>query len=546
MSAHYAGSLLLKAAVGATAAGRMRLVSRTAPAPLRFLQRRRCWEAYIGVRCCCHNPRRAVTSAAATPFSINAAAAVERGGAATSTSPPPVAATDEVSVVSRLSISRNATVASSWETVPNWCELCVEPINNWDNHVGKRDHICMEMTLNAMVSHPRSWAAADVWWMTEVFREHYAKRPRNRPRTPSANVRRMLRAGVSVPAVDSPMNIFYEAFDKGEPADRREEILLLLMHLKEKGFLTLSPENFSHAVAHGQLVLFKELMPLMARVFPDSAVRGCSAMTSMTSSSFNAETTYLLCGMEALIPPELLRAFLNRKSAPPKSNGNGEGASSKAREMRRDGSGDEVQSGDDAGDTEASTDEEGVPQDLRANMPRAVLGSLRWSLEPDTAPPPPALYQQEMRYGYYSTLAARASRLLLSELLYARVSESVYRVEEVMRSELGQEMMRRHNLAHSFFPPSSTANTSGESSFGRDTQTRALYAHRLVPHLSNHGIVEFTGGVGLCATKVLGTVNSNYAIHQQEAKRATRMKTRKPTKQQSGTPLTYARTVRAG
>ncbi|KPI90706.1 hypothetical protein ABL78_0142 [Leptomonas seymouri] len=558
MSVHCQVFHHLKAAVYVAVSEERRVASTTALKPIRFFQRRRHGLLHSCLSCCCFSTRRYISSAPATLLPLRAAASVVPNDAVASTASPPVAAkvaTNEIGVVSRLSISRNATVASSWETVPNWCELCAEPVNSWDQHFGKREHICLEMTLNAMVTHPRSWAATEVWHRTELFRENYVRRPRNQPRTPSANVRRLLRSGMVVPAVDSPVNIFYETFDKSEPAARREELILLLTHLKEKGFLSLSPEYFTFASHHGQLVLYKELMPLLARVFPDSEVRDCSAMTAMVASTFNAETAFFLCGMEVLIPPELLRAHVHRSVAQPasaalcKTKETGEGVSSEEGNFRQEVSGDESQLGDDADDAASGADDEGVPRSLRSNLPRAILGALRWSLEPSATPLPPALYQHEERYSHYTTLAARASRLLLSELIYNRVSEYVCRVEDVLRSERGQEMMRQHSLMPISFTTSSVPCTSEGKDLYRDVsstaQMRAMYTRRLVPHLSNHGMMEFTSGAGLRAANVLGTASSNHSIRMLEVKRATRLKSRKRARVQSGSPLSMSRQVRA-
>jgi hypothetical protein len=415
--------------------------------------------------------------------------------------------------VTRLSVGRSATTASSWETVPNWCELCSEPVNAWEHHVGKREHLCLEMTLNAALAYPRSWYGPDLWWRTELFREHYAKRPRGQPRTPSKNVQRLLRAGMVVPAVMSPMNIFYEAFDKNEPAARREEILLLLTHLNEKGLLTLSSDTLTSTAYEGQLVLYKELMPLLARVFPDAEVRYCSAMTMMIVSAFNLDTVYFLCGLEVFMTPELMRGLGGATAASSRqplaqTKGAGEAGSSDDRKSESSSS-DDTRFGDEQEEL-SSSDEEGVSLNRTAELTRAILGCLRWSLEPGTVSPPPAISQGGSRYAYYSTLAARAARLLLAEIVYNRLSEYVFRVEDLLRSDFGQNLLR------------------ARGGIGSDTigtaQIRVLHTRRLVPQLSNYGIMQFTSGVGLRAAKVMGTTGADRTIQQQEALRAARLK----------------------
>lgn len=459
-------------------------------------------------------------------------------------------ATDDIGVVTRLSVSRNSTIASSWETVPNWCALCIEPVNTWDQHVGKREHICLEMTFNSMVSHPRAWAAVDVWRQTELFRTHYARRPRGQPRTPSANVCRKLRAGLFVPAVDSPVNMFFEAFDKMEPAARREEILLLSLHLQEKGFLSLSPEHFNNAVREGQFVITKEVMPLMARIFPDSEVRNCSAMTNMVSSAFNAQTTFFLCGLEALLTPELLRHFTATSAPTPETNAAGDDARQDSGNSSSSSGGEELLLGDDLDSSNGSdAGDEDVPNTLRINTVRAILGSLRWALEPDVVPPPPALYANEMRYAHYTTIAARVVRLLVSDLVFNRVSEYVTRLEGLLRSDQGIERMRHyHGPRPSPFALSCTPRTSGDGG-GRAArkgmqQLRVAQARSLVPSPSNQGIVEFTNGAGLCAANVHGTAVSDNAIRLLEMRRANQLKTRRSAKACSEPSSARSRLVR--
>lgn len=499
-----------------------------------------------------------ISNTAASPPSFGAAGPCESSGmtdgptssgATESLSPSPLRANSkaapnkELSGFSRLSVGRNASVASSWETVPNWCELCFEPLNGWDYHVGKREHICMEMVLNAAAAHPRNWSAKEVWQQTELFRTHYARRPRGQPRTPSAQVRRMLRAGLVLPAVDSPMNIFYEAYDKASPAARREELLLLLLHLQEKGFLSFSPELYNAACHQGSLVLYKEVMPSLASIFPTSEVRGCSAMTAMIASNFNAESVYVLCGMEALVTPELMHS---RLASPDAKGGRSNTSNSEAAGRAEDGGDEDPGSGEDVAELEDGiTSGGGVPRAVRTSLPRAILGSLRWALELDVVAPPPALHMCEVRYAHYTTLAARAARLLVAELIYDRVSEYVYRVEDVLRSDRGQELIRALRGAPlSSTVPSSFSNRAGEAGALSAAQMRALFARTLVPPLSNHGMLQFTNGAGLCATSVLGTASSNRVIQGHEARRAMRMKSRKTGKSATTPARPLSRQVR--
>lgn len=436
--------------------------------------------------------------------------------------------------VSRYSVSRSSSPISKWETVPNWCDLCCEPVNAREQHIGKREHICMETALQAAVAYPRRWSAPEVWEGAELFRHHYTRRPRGQPRQLSAHMRRMLEAGLHVPAPDSPLNMFYEAFDRDEPMARREEIIVLLLHLQACGVLHLTPANLADAALHGSAVLHKELMPLLLRVYPDAEVRSFSAMLALSHSAWAAEALFYFAGLQALLTPELIRAFSGKSSKALMSSleggddgaeGGGEGPQTDA----VDGSGD---GGDEAG---------GVSMYLRCITPRAVLGMLRWSSEPEKMQVPPAILADEKRYGHYTTLAARACRLLLSELAFLRVSEYVVRAESLMRAELTEEAERHQSRSQRSVD--GVQQRGEQRSTLTPTQVRLIYTQRSIPHLSNEGSVGLNGGSSLSAANVLGTSTADNAIRMLEGRRALRVKRKH---QSSGTATSskpLARTV---
>ncbi|KAG5490404.1 hypothetical protein JKF63_00524 [Porcisia hertigi] len=433
-------------------------------------------------------------------------------------------------------VSTAPTTESGWETVPHWCGLCSEPVNSWHNHIGKREHMCLEMILNSIGSGRGLWESERVWENIELFRSHYTKRPRGQPRTPSPTVQRLLKEGLYVPGPDHPLGIFYDAFDRGDPYARREELHLLLLYLKECGMLCLTPELFPPAVFQGHLLLQSEVMPVLTRIFPDGEVRGMSALLQLITSTYGLMMVYETCGMERLVPPSLLQhrgAKLELLSVLSTVEQCDDLAASD--DATGATSGEEAFSGGgEYGTSDAAlcSDQSMTMRSLGAAMPRAILGSLRWALTPEDASPPPVIFQEHKRNAYLTTLAARAARLLMSELIFERISEYVYRLEWVLRTDVGRDWV--HNRQDGYRVAGTTSS--------RATSQRWLRTQCITPSLSNEGNVAYTNG-GLAAYGLNGTAASESAVRVQDEARKARMQSRRGLlKAPAASPL--ARTVR--
>ncbi|KAG5499024.1 hypothetical protein GH5_03723 [Leishmania sp. Ghana 2012 LV757] len=410
-------------------------------------------------------------------------------------------------------MSLTLTAESVWETVPHWCELCAEPVNNWSSHVGKRDHLCLEMILNSVVSSKGLWESSQVWGSIELFRGHYTKRPHGQPRTPSPTVQRLLKEGLYVPGPNHPLGIFYDAFDRGDPYARREELHLLLLYLKERGMLCLTPDLFPAAVFQGHLLLHTELMPVLTRIFPDGEVRGISALLQMITCTYGLAAAYEICGMERLVPVSLLQ---QRGVSPELMS-----ALSSVEEEDDLAAGDDATGGEEAfgegtksGTSNAalSTSQAMAMRSLSAAMPRAILGSLRWALTPEDASPPPIIFQDHKHNAHLTTLAARTARLLMSELIFERIAEYVYRLEWVLRTDTGQEWLYNRNDAHR------AVGMPG----GRAASQHWLRCQRITPSLSNEGNVAYTNG-GLATHGLNGTAAFEHAVRIHDEARKARM-----------------------
>ncbi|CAJ1990627.1 KREPB6 [Leishmania donovani] len=416
--------------------------------------------------------------------------------------------------------SLTLTAESVWETVPHWCELCCEPVNSWHNHMGKRDHICLEMILNSVVGSKGLWESDKVWDSIELFRSHYTKRPHGQPRTPSPIVQRLLKEGLYVPGPDHPLGIFYDAFDRGDPYARREELHLLLLYLKECGMLCLTPDVFPPAIFQGHLLLHSEVVPVLTRIFPDGEVRGISALSQMITCTYGLAAAYETCGMERLVPVSLLqhRGLSPELISVLSSVEEFDGVA--ASDDATGGTGGEETLGEGAeggtSDAALSTGQSMAMRSLSAAMPRAILGSLRWALAPEDTSPPPIIFQDHKHNAYLTTLAARAARLLMSELIFERISEYVYRLEYVLRTDFGREYLNHRYEAH----------RAADKASGRAASQRWLRKQCITPTLSNEGTVAYTNG-GLAAHGLNGTVAAECAVRMHDEARKARMHNRR-------------------
>lgn len=329
-----------------------------------------------------------------------------------------------------------------WNKIPYWCSLCLEPLNDWDNHRGKRDHICLELFFDTIVHTDRLWDPVNVWAdvrrnVLDVQEKHFTQ--------PTQRVKfgHIERAQL--------FNQMFDAYDQNEPALRRREINACLTFLQQEGVVQIDSSCLQQASFFGGVVLFKELFTPLAQMFPHADAKEVSALTQMVYATYNNETVFDLCQLETLIPEALLRERL--AISPPTPEGEDGGAGEDLAAMC-----------DNSGET--------VPYYLKGVFFRALLGSLRWSLEPDTISPPPGLGVDEDRYGVLCTLSAHAMRLLVAELIFCKVSEYVARVEGVFRREGGLD----------------EAIDFQKSTAGKE--------HRIVPFNSCWGMCQYSGGEG--------------------------------------------------
>lgn len=360
----------------------------------------------------------------------------------------------------------NSGVSRTWNSVSHWCGLCLEPVNDWDNHRGKRDHICLEMVYNTLIHTHRQWDAVSLWRETasNIFG---LKRARDESPDFPYNTCTVGEDSASTSRLLYPFHAFFHSFDQNEPIQRRRELLACLIYLQQKGVLHIDSSNLQQASFYGGVVMFKELFVPLAQMFPLADAKEVSALTQMVSASYNNETVFDLCTLENLLPESLLREKI--VVAPP---------------LGADGE-DEA----DMISSDVTSEEPGaVPYYLKGTFFRAVLGALRWSLEPDIISPPPGLGINEEEFGVFCVLAAYAAHLLLAELIFYKISEYVVRVEGVFRREEGLKEAALYQ----------EEQKKVLNSLGSDEKIASLggfpYFHRIIPPSSCWGMCQYHGG----------------------------------------------------
>lgn len=417
-----------------------------------------------------------------------------------------------------------------WNATPNWCSLCIEPINSWNEHQGKREHICLEMVYDAMQQCERRWDAGEVLMSTETLRRQCGGRGGYVPEA----TRRLLREGLVVPHADSSIQVFFERFDHTDALCRRQALHHLIYYLHCKGVLQLRSEGLALAAFHGSMVTFKELFPQLARVFPRAEAKDISAMTQMVASTFNFETLYDMNGLDALVqalslgggrnsavkdsttsPATMTHATAMRRSSSNSCCSSIGGATSSSaattvvglasmKDSISDAASDGVAAGTDGlnGDYDATLS-------FKGDLCRAILGELRWSLEPDAVQAPPAMVAAPERFGYLTTLAAYTVHLIVSELIFYRLSEYVTRVGLLMAEEesLAEQRSQLHRRL-----PSRVKRGSGALAMATSATSAALCGDA-VPRLSNDGMVQYCDGGHLADVRLGTPVFEAHLLH---------------------------------
>ena len=170
-----------------------------------------------------------------------------------------------------------------WNLKPNWCSLCKEPYNSWDQHRGKRDHVCLEVFFDAICCQPRRWNVSDMWNKASRW--------------------------------SLPVQSIFSTHDVSDKL-RREKLVASLFYLKRKGVIFASlpecaeiPEGMflrrylsaKAYVSRGSMYLHKMIAYSLIHLFPRAEAKHLTAFSQQVASTYNMETLWDMCNFSSLL-----------------------------------------------------------------------------------------------------------------------------------------------------------------------------------------------------------------------------------------------------
>lgn len=319
-----------------------------------------------------------------------------------------------------------------------WCDLCKEPVAQWVNHQGRKDHALMDSHYTQMMEMPRRWNPKEV---LETFMQH-----------------------LNIDCIE-PYHAMYATYDK----QHRNEVYAMLVKLEEAGMLYFGEpkQTYLHRMQgglrgmdhQGALVLHECILGPFMRLYPDGHIQDFSNLVDFVTCSYNMETVYDLCGMYTLDKVALKAQY---KPSSPAAMGLGGIASSSSATT---GFQNEVAQADStvgvshrakhlagaAGGAAASPrqvalraaqaarqqenrEEEAFSR--KAVFLRQVLGQLRWLMLPEQEHPAGFTFPPHI-----ITIGELCLKALVVEIIAARLCEYMVRVEPVWRA-FGYERRR--------------------------------------------------------------------------------------------------------
>jgi hypothetical protein len=284
-----------------------------------------------------------------------------------------------------------------WNKIPNFCSLCHELVNDYSEHVGKRDHICMEIVFRVLCQYQRTWRSPVE--LVRLFTDSFSSK---------------FKTGSGMGAMHR-----YEALDQRQ---RRQELLLLLMHLQEREMIFIGRDfdNERHGSSTGIsafLVLHEHMMRGIVAMIPMLDQKDVACLAQMCSATYNCETVYDLCGFDLLMKkPGILAPQDLNTSEWPASSGNGAAHALHPKECPPMVFSEPTYS-------------------LKAACVRRVLGQLRFALADECVGIPP-VWESVARGTpdtYLYAVAQTAVRMLIAEIIACKVMEYAVRVEPTWR-----------------------------------------------------------------------------------------------------------------
>ncbi|KPI88484.1 hypothetical protein ABL78_2380 [Leptomonas seymouri] len=349
----------------------------------------------------------------------------ENGLSAASLFSPPSMEGGSVPVYSMLHgrIQRRNWVVRS----PQWCDLCSEPIGQWLNHIGRKDHALLDIHYTQLVEWPRRW-----------------------------NPQRLLQAFQEDLGIDSiePLHRLFSTEDQYN----RSEIYAMLVKLEEAGMLYFGESRDTYLQMmvgglrgldnQGALVLHECLFRPFVRLYPEAHIQDYSNLVDFITCSYNMETVYDLCGMYTLDKVALKSQFGPSSPAAMGLGGiatsssasfgyNNESATASSSAAPADAALTAAAAAAAASSSRQAQMQAAKAERERENMEdeafsrkaafvRQVLGQLRWLLMPDQVHPAGYTFPEHI-----ITLGELCLKALVVQIVAARVVEYVVRVEPV-------------------------------------------------------------------------------------------------------------------
>lgn len=270
--------------------------------------------------------------------------------------------------------AKSPSLSAVWNATENWCSLCKEPLNSWNEHRGKRDHVCLEMFFDQFVEYASQW---------------------------NTDVRRHLSLYYAHRLFHTESAMRAHAHDEKQ---RRMELLHILKHLFDEGLLRrgrlyASSADFNVHQMHGAMALFRHQYPAISAMFPHSTAAQCSGLSQMSASLYNCETVFDLCGLRDLVGDDAPTQGVIRTQRGEVSD---------------------------------------VGYTYKGTFLRSMLGQLRFTIDPGSVPPPVMRGAKYARSGgavpaHLELLGKIAAKTIIAELIFCRTCEYICRVEPVWR-----------------------------------------------------------------------------------------------------------------
>lgn len=251
---------------------------------------------------------------------------------------------------------------NSWDTGLNYCKLCNEPFETYNNHRGKRDHMTIELFYEIICEYARDWNPTAVvteissmnstrnerqhaGLITERLRNHFVystseselnplsskqtlvKLPNNKKKRDQQNEEELFRHQrkfmthhknhkIILHNEFAPFQSILKYFDRDQ-TERRNRVYSIAKLFVDRGALYLGPKQWNHETLTelnmerlGELVLFQWVHPPIQRLMPFAVAGQISAFSQQCSSFYNLGSAFDFLGFCNLVDPRDLPNYI--------------------------------------------------------------------------------------------------------------------------------------------------------------------------------------------------------------------------------------------